>query len=105
MARRYVDSTRPAPVARAETKGDPSPRSIDSASDAPTRLETTTHEVGRLLLTPSEAARTLGIGRSTLYELLRGGVVPSVRIGRCRRIVAEDLHAVIVRLRDQPAPR
>jgi excisionase family DNA binding protein len=105
MARRYLDSTRPAPAARAETKGDPSPRSIDSASDAGVPLQATRQEVDRLLLTPSEAARTLGIGRSTLYELLRGGVVPSVRIGGCRRIVAEDLHAVIVRLRDQPAPR
>jgi excisionase family DNA binding protein len=53
-----------------------------------------------LLLTPTEAAEALGIGRSKLYELLRDGVVPSVTIGACRRIVVSDLAAVIERLRD-----
>jgi excisionase family DNA binding protein len=54
----------------------------------------------RLLLTPTEAAHALGIGRSKLYELLRDGVVPSVTIGACRRIVGTDLADVIDRLRD-----
>ena len=49
----------------------------------------------RLLLTPTEAAEALGIGRSKLYELLRDGVVPSVTIGACRRIIADDLAAVV----------
>ena len=31
------------------------------------------HKLGRLLLTPREAAAVLGIGRSMLYELLRTG--------------------------------
>ena len=53
----------------------------------------------RLLLTPTEAAHALGIGRSKLYELLRDGVVPSVTIGTCRRIIADDLAAVIESLR------
>ena len=53
----------------------------------------------RLLLTPTEAAEALGIGRSKLYELLRDGVVPSVTIGACRRIVADDLAAVVESLR------
>jgi excisionase family DNA binding protein len=53
-----------------------------------------------LLLTPTEAAEALGIGRSKLYELLRAGVVPSVAIGTCRRIIASDLLAVIESLRD-----
>jgi excisionase family DNA binding protein len=55
----------------------------------------------RLLLTPAEAARALGIGRSKLYELMRRGIVPSVLIGSCRRIVADDLPAVIDSLRPQ----
>lgn len=59
----------------------------------------------RLLLTPTEAAQALGIGRSKLYELLRDGVVPSVTIGACRRIVASDLAAVIERLRDSGVAR
>ena len=53
----------------------------------------------RLLLTPTEAAEALGIGRSKLYELLRDGVVPSVTIGACRRIIADDLAAVVESLR------
>src|SRR4051812_50051487 len=55
--------------------------------------------VERILLTPVEAARALGIGRSKLYELLRNGVVPSVRIGSCRRIAVEDLAVAVDRLR------
>ena len=34
-----------------------------------------------LLLTPTQAARALGIGRSKLYELLQAGVLESVHIG------------------------
>lgn len=60
-------------------------------------------EMPRLLLTPTEAAEALGIGRSKLYELLRSGVVPSITIGACRRIVASDLDAVIESLRDAQA--
>jgi excisionase family DNA binding protein len=42
--------------------------------------------VPKLLLTPEEAARALGVGRTTLYELLRTGAVTSVRIGGSRRV-------------------
>ncbi|MGH3266552.1 MAG: helix-turn-helix domain-containing protein [Trebonia sp.] len=53
----------------------------------------------KLLLTPVEAADVLGIGRSKLYELLRAGTVPSVRIGRCRRVAALDLADLVDKLR------
>lgn len=46
----------------------------------------------RLLLTTTEAAEALGIGRSKLYELLMAGVIRSVRIGSCRRVPAEALN-------------
>jgi excisionase family DNA binding protein len=49
----------------------------------------------RILLTPLEAARALGIGRSKLYELLRSGALPSVRIGACRRIPVDSLTAYV----------
>jgi excisionase family DNA binding protein len=52
----------------------------------------------KLLLTPAEAAAALGIGRSTLYELLRSGTVASVRIGACRRIPATVLSELVARL-------
>ena len=53
----------------------------------------------RLLLTPTEAADALGIGRSKVYELLRTGTLASIRIDSCRRIPLEDLMAMISRLR------
>ena len=53
----------------------------------------------KLLLTPVEAARALGIGRSKVYELLSSGALDSVRIGSCRRVPAEALHSFLVELR------
>lgn len=53
----------------------------------------------KLLFTPSEAAAVLGIGRSKVYELLNDGHLPSVRIDRCRRIPADELVALVERLR------
>jgi excisionase family DNA binding protein len=51
------------------------------------------------LLTPTEAARALGIGRSKLYELLQDGVLESVHIGACRRIPTDALTSLVNRLR------
>lgn len=59
--------------------------------------------VRRLLLTPTEAAEALGIGRSMLYELMRAGVVESVLIGAARRVPADALEAYVRRLRQQLA--
>jgi hypothetical protein len=60
----------------------------------------------KLLLTPTEAATALGIGRSKIqgprskvYELMRAGTLPSIRIDSCRRVAAEDLTALVERLR------
>lgn len=52
-----------------------------------------------LLLTPIEAARQLGISRSKLYTLMKGGQIDSVRIGTARRIPYIELVAYIERLR------
>jgi excisionase family DNA binding protein len=38
------------------------------------------------LLTPDEFRAYTGIGRSTMYDLLRREEVPHVRFGRCIRI-------------------
>jgi excisionase family DNA binding protein len=40
-------------------------------------------------LTVAEAARRIGIGRTKLYEYVTSGQIPSVKIGRLRRIPAE----------------
>lgn len=53
-----------------------------------------------LLLTVDEAASQLSIGRSHLYEYLLSGSLPSIRIGRSRRIATRDLNAFIERLRE-----
>lgn len=55
--------------------------------------------MNRLLLTSTEAAEALGIGRSKLYELIRVGAVESVRIGSARRIPSDALERYIDRLR------
>lgn len=39
-----------------------------------------------MLLRPSEVARMLGIGRSKVYEMIRNGELPVVRIGTTLRI-------------------
>lgn len=53
----------------------------------------------KLLLTPVEVARALGIGRSKVYELLQSGELPAVHIGACRRVPAEALHSFLLELR------
>ncbi len=54
--------------------------------------------VGQMLLRPTEAAAILGIGRTTLYALIRSGALPSVRIGGSRRIPASALRRFITDL-------
>ena len=49
----------------------------------------------KLLYTPDEAARCLAIGRTKLFELLGDGRLPSVLIGRARRIRAADLREFV----------
>ena len=38
-----------------------------------------------------EAARMLGIGKTTIYGLLEAGVIRSIRVGRCRLIPVEAI--------------
>jgi excisionase family DNA binding protein len=58
----------------------------------------------KLLLTPTEAASALGIGRSKLYELLQTGELASVHIGACRRLPADALKAFLDSLRQATTP-
>ena len=73
----------------------------------------------RLVYTVSEAAELLGIGRSTAYELVARGELPTVRIGR-RLVVTRPALIELVGVEppppyeldtmpddrpDQPAPR
>lgn len=53
----------------------------------------------RLLLTVEEAADLLGVGRTTMFALIKDGEIESVHIGRLRRVPTEALPAFLARLR------
>ena len=55
----------------------------------------------KLLLTVDEAARQLGIGRSHAYAFVMRGELPSVKLGKSRRIVASALAEFVNRLSDE----
>jgi excisionase family DNA binding protein len=57
-------------------------------------------EPTRLLLTVEEAAQRLGIGRTTMFRLIKSGEIESVQIGRLRRIRPDALTAYTQRLTD-----
>ncbi len=52
----------------------------------------------RLLISLEEAARRLSIGRSQLYQQMQSGMLRSVRIGRSRRILEQDLNEFVSQL-------
>jgi excisionase family DNA binding protein len=47
--------------------------------------------VQKLLLTVPEAGRALAISRSKMYDLLNSGHLPSIHIGRSRRVRVSDI--------------
>jgi excisionase family DNA binding protein len=49
-------------------------------------------------VTPEEAAAILAIGRNTVYDLMRTSALPSVKVGRCRRILAAHLREYVENL-------
>jgi excisionase family DNA binding protein len=48
-------------------------------------------DASRWLLRPEEVAHLLNISRSKVYELLAAGELPSIQIGRTRRIRRDQL--------------
>lgn len=55
----------------------------------------------QLLYRPKEAAQMLGIGRATLYDLMRSGRIRSVKDGGMRFITLDALRAYVRQLEDQ----
>jgi|HubBroStandDraft_4_1064222.scaffolds.fasta_scaffold229292_2 excisionase family DNA binding protein len=53
-----------------------------------------------LLLTVEQAAAELHIARRRVFELIRNGQLPSVKIGTSRRIRSADLADYVARLSD-----
>jgi excisionase family DNA binding protein len=56
---------------------------------------------GPLLVTPEEAAKSLSICRTKIYELLRSGELRSVQIGSSRPIAVTDLEVYVQQLVDK----
>ena len=56
---------------------------------------THTEENTERLLSPRELSGVLGLGLTSTYELLRRGAIPSVRIGRLRKVRQTDLDKFI----------
>lgn len=56
----------------------------------------TAHDPTLVALTVEEAARRLSVGRTTMYALVASGEIPSVTVGRLRRIPAEALNDYVV---------
>ena len=48
-----------------------------------------------VVLTAAEAMDILGVGKNTMYRLLKTGELPAVRIGRAWRINLENLQAFL----------
>ena len=55
----------------------------------------------KLLVSVEEAAELLGVGRSTVYDLMRTGEISSVLVRRCRRIPMDALRAYLRTLQSQ----
>ncbi len=53
-----------------------------------------------LLVKVDDAARLLGIGRTTMFQLIAAGEVPTVRLGKRRLVVRAGLERFVERLID-----
>lgn len=59
--------------------------------------------MGNQLLTVDEVAKTLNLGRTKVYELLRSGEIESVTVGSSRRIATAAVDEFIDRLTERGA--
>ena len=72
-------------------------------STPPEPAQSDTRPAG-LLMTIADAALALGIGRSTVYELIAKGQLEVVHVGRSARVPTQALHALVGQLRTNPNP-
>ena len=59
------------------------------------RNDTTTNNREPLLLSPEQVATELSIGRTKVYDLICTGQLPSLKIGRSRRVPLTALRRFI----------
>ena len=60
-------------------------------------------EAPRLALTPDEAAHAIGVGRTTIYELLRSGQLRSVKVGTRYVVPIASIDAFLAESDSDPA--
>lgn len=51
--------------------------------------------VERIAFSPGEAAEALGVTRQTIYALIKAGRLRRFKVGRCARIPAADVYALV----------
>jgi excisionase family DNA binding protein len=61
-------------------------------------------DVPRLLLSTSEVARALGVSQRFVKSLIQTGDLPSLKVGRLRRIWLGDLEAWVEHKRSAHSP-
>ena len=66
-----------------------------AATNGQLSLEPERHTLDEPLLTPREAAALLSVRVSWVYEAVRAGRLPCVRIGRHIRFLRSDLEAFV----------
>ena len=64
-------------------------------------MTTPTPTAPRQMLTVEQAAEALGIGRTTMFALIKAGEIETVRIGRLRRVPADQIDAYTARLQTE----
>ncbi len=55
-------------------------------------------ESASALISPQEAAQRLGVGRATIYNLCKRGLLPHVRVGSSVRLALSDIIAALAQL-------
>jgi len=64
-----------------------------------------THTAAPLLLTTTEAARLLGLGRSSVYKLAADGRLSLVKIGKSSRVTRDSVESLVAELIAEGRPQ
>jgi excisionase family DNA binding protein len=70
----------------------------DKAQEEPSEAATPIDPLKPRLLSIRETGAVLGVGRSTVYDLISQGAIRTVKIGRRALVPIEDLDAYLKRL-------
>ena len=57
----------------------------------------------RVALTPAEAREALAVGETKWHELIKSGELPTIKIGKSRRVLVTDLQAFLATHRQSVA--